>query len=150
LEEFPLLELASDKLGTPCKFLITAATIRWMRILQLLLFLSSCRSAMLNSEHTSRASAVAREILGVCRFIFSFFTTYGTLSPGNKSLFPVSSWQLPYPLKYYFFISSRLRWKKVDFEYRILDLEYCILDFYYRILDFEYRIFWTSNIVFWT
>jgi hypothetical protein len=28
LEEFPLLELASDKLGTPCKFLITAATIR--------------------------------------------------------------------------------------------------------------------------
>jgi hypothetical protein len=68
LEEFPLLELASDKLGTLwslCKLLITAATIRWM-------FLSSCRSAMLNSEHISRASAVAREILGVRLFIFSF------------------------------------------------------------------------------
>jgi hypothetical protein len=62
------------------------------------------------------------------------------LSPGNKSLFPVSSWQLPYPLKYNFFISSRLRWKKVDFEYRILDFDYCILDFDYRILDFDYRI----------
>ena len=35
---------------------------------------------------------------------------------------------------------SRLRLKKVDFEYRILDFEYRILDFDYRILDFDHRI----------